>query len=303
MVKTALIICAALIVPAVFVSASAEDRAIPDFASTTFGWLNTSGFDFLLIEGKVAPIGPDPSWHGGVGLPPADFNYQPPKPGRNEGEHVDGDKGPWIVERLGDAENPNLTPWAAAQVRMHNDLVRHGRRAFSAMSRCWPGGGPPGQLLFFAEPLYFIQTPEEVWILWQRDHLVRRIFLNRGHSENRKPSWFGKSVGHYENGELVVDTIGIAERQYSFVDNYRTPHTKELHTVERWKVLAGGKEIEATITIEDAGAFKKPWSGLVRWAKFNRPMGETACHENNENYEQFLHISEYPMPEAKTSDF
>jgi hypothetical protein len=71
-------------------------------------------------------------------------------------------------------------PWAAAQMRMHNELVSKGRRAFSAMSRCWPGG--PAQLLFNAEPLYFIQTPQEVWILWQRDHLVRRVFLNRGHT-------------------------------------------------------------------------------------------------------------------------
>jgi hypothetical protein len=44
---------------------------------------------------------------------------------------------------------------------MHNELVRDGRRAFSAMSRCWPGGGP-GQLLFGAVPIYFIQTPHEV---------------------------------------------------------------------------------------------------------------------------------------------
>jgi hypothetical protein len=29
------------------------------------------------------------------------------------------------------------------------------------MSRCWPGG--PAQLLFNAEPLYFIQTPQVVW--------------------------------------------------------------------------------------------------------------------------------------------
>jgi len=85
--------------------------------------------------------------------------------------------GPWNIERLSDVENTNLTPRAAAQMSMHNELVSKGRRAFSAMSRCWPGG--PAQLLFNAEPLYFIQTPREVWILWQRDHLVRRVFLNR----------------------------------------------------------------------------------------------------------------------------
>jgi hypothetical protein len=31
-----------------------------------------------------------------------------------------------------------------------------------------------------------------------------------------KPSWFGESVGRYENGELVVDAIGLAEHPYGF---------------------------------------------------------------------------------------
>ena len=48
----------------------------------------------------------------------------------------------------------------------------NGRHA-QAMSRCWPGG--PAQVLFNAEPIYFVQTPHQIWILWQRDHLVRRI--------------------------------------------------------------------------------------------------------------------------------
>jgi hypothetical protein len=184
---------------------------------------------------------------------------------------------------------------------MHNELVSHGRRAFSAMSRCWPGG--PAQLLFNAEPIYFIQTPQEVWILWQRDHLVRRVYLNREHSTNPKPSWFGESVGHYENGELVIDTIGFAEHPYSFVDNWRTPHTKDLHMVERWKLVDGGNAIEATVTFDDSEAFNAPWSGRVRWTKLNGPIVESVCPENNENYQKILGLSEYPMPEAKTPDF
>jgi hypothetical protein len=74
----------------------------------------------------------------------------------------------------------------------------------------------------------------------------------------------GESVGHYENAELVIDTIGFAEHQYSFVDNWRTPHTKDLHVVERWKIVDGGNAIEATVTVDDPGAFNAPWSGLVR---------------------------------------
>ncbi len=274
MFKTSLL-CGAALIASVGLAAGAgtPESAIPNFSAAAFGWQPITFLDFEPIAGKVAPIGPDPTY----------------SPGRG-------------IERLSDAENPNLKPWAAAQMRMHNDLVRNGHRAFNAQSRCWPGGGP-GQLLFVAEPVYFIQTPQEIWIIWQRNQQVRRVYLNREHSENPKPSWFGESIGRYENGELVVDTVGFVEHPYSFVDNYRTPHTKDLHVVERWKIVDGGNAVEATVTVEDPGAFNAPWSGMARWQKVNRPMIESICAENNLNYEIFFKLKEYPMPEAKTPDF
>ena len=274
MFKTSLL-CGAALIASVGLAAGAgtPESAIPNFSAAAFGWQPTTFLDFEPIAGKLAPIGPDPTY----------------SPGRG-------------IERLSDAENPNLKPWAAAQMRMHNDLVRNGHRAFNAQSRCWPGGGP-GQLLFVAEPVYFIQTPQEVWIIWQRNQQVRRVYLNREHSENPRPRWFGESIGRYENGELVVDTIGFVEHPYSFVDNYRTPHTKDLHVVERWKIVDGGNALEAAVTVEDPGAFNAPWSGMARWQKVNRPMIESICAENNLNYEIFFKLREYPMPEAKTPDF
>jgi hypothetical protein len=250
--------------------AQSEERDIPDLMSSEFGWSPASGLFFLPVEGKVAPVGRGPAVEG--------------------------------IERLSDADNPNLTPWAADRMRMHNELVKNGHRAFSAQSRCWPGG-VPGQLVFIAEPIYFIQTPKEVRIIWERDHHIRRILLNQEHSANPKPSWFGESVGHYENGELVIDTIGIAEKEYSFVDNYATPHTKDIHVVERWRIADGGKTLEATVTVDDPGAFKAPWSGRVRWQKINRGMEEWICAENNLGYEELFKLPEYPMPVANALDF
>ena len=273
MFKTALSCSAALIAFFAVGSAApaqAEESAIPNLMSADFGWQPASGLNFLRVEGKVAPVG----------------------------------RGPVLerIERLSDADNPNLTPWAADRMRMHNELVKNGHRAFSAQSRCWPGG-VPGQLLFIAEPIYFIQTPQEVWIIWERDHHVRRIYLNREHSLKPKPSWFGESVGRYENGELIIDTIGLAEHEYSFVDNYTTPHTKDLHVVERWKIVDGGNTLEATVAVDDPGAFKAPWSGKVRWQKTNHAMEEWVCAENNLGYEELFKLPEYPMPAENKPDF
>jgi len=73
--------------------------------------------------------------------------------------------------------------------------------------------------------------------------------------------------------------------------------------VERWKVSDRGNAIEATVTVDDPGTFNASWSGLVRWTKMNGAMIESVCAENNRNYETFLKLPEYPMPEATTPDF
>jgi hypothetical protein len=260
---------------------AAENAIVPTFASAESGWLLQGGIDFRPIPGKVPPISFDPAY--------------PQRPGNQRG----------VMERMSDAENPNLKPWAQELMRKYNQDVLHGHRAFSSQSRCWPGG-TPGQLLFPAEPVYFVQTPKEVWILWQRQQEVRRIYLDVPHSVNPKPSWFGESIGHYENGELVVDTISFLDKhEFDFVDNWRTPHTKDMHVVERFRLIDGGRGLEATVIVDDPGTFNQPWSGTVRWQRVNRGrMLESICAENNEAFEKyFVNLREYPMPEAKMTDF
>jgi hypothetical protein len=114
------------------------------------------------------------------------------------------------------------------------------------------------------------------------------------------PSWYGESVGHYEDGDtLVVDTIGISTK--SFVDNYRTPHTGRLHVVERFRLIDGCKMLEDFITVDDPGAFTTPWSAVQRFRRQNpRVMVEDVCAENNYNY---FNYDVAPLPEAAKPDF
>jgi hypothetical protein len=54
--------------------------------------------------------------------------------------------------------------------------------------------------------------------------MVRHISLTDKPSLDVKPSWFGESIGHYENRDtLVVDTVGVSTR--TRIDSYQTPHT------------------------------------------------------------------------------
>jgi hypothetical protein len=62
-----------------------------------------------------------------------------------------------------------------------------------------------------------------------------------------------------------------------------------------------GTRLEAEFTADDPGTFTKPWAGKMRWQKVSRgPMIESNCAENNANY---FNLDEWPMPEAKATDF
>jgi len=259
-------------------SGAAQTGAAPNFTFIDSGWLLQGGTDYQVPTSGTPPITNDPKY---------------PHVGNNQ-------NGLQPTERIADVTNPILKPWAAAQMKQRNEEILKGKRGFVAQSRCWPGG-VPAQMLYPAEPIFFIQTPKEVWIIWQRDQHVRRIYLNRPHSTNPKPTWMGESVGHYEGDSLVVDTIGFVQHPLSYVDNYRTPHTKDLHVTERWHVANDGR-LEMEFTAEDPGTFNAPWSGRLRWQKVSRgPMIESICAENNgANY---FNLDEWPMPEAKTRDF
>ena len=264
-------------------AAQAGDERIPQFASTRFGWqTNLEDWQDPPPGSGHGPIRNDPRY-------PYLSNYEANRQGKQ----------PTI--RITNSDDPILKPWAQQQIKHSNEELLSGERQvpFTAQSRCWPGG-VPGQLLYPFEPVYFIQTPKEVWMIWQRDHVVRRVFLNRPHSQNVQPSWFGESVGHYENGDtLVVDTIGLSTYK-SYIDNFRTPHTEQEHVVERFTIAPDGKSMTAIARVEDPAAYNGPITMKEFWFKANVPMLETVCPENNED---FFHQNLYAIPEATTQDF
>jgi len=201
--------------------------------------------------------------------------------------------------RIADLSNPILQPWAAEQMRKANEAVLAGGVAFRPRERCLPGGVPEFVIYALVEPFYFLQTPREVTIINRGGPEIRRVYLNVPHSLHVKPSCYGESVGHYEGGDtLVVDTIGLSTKSY--VDNYRTPHTEQLHVVERFKMSPDGKSMEDFITVDDPGAFTRPWSGSQRFNLERSPLEESVCAENNVD---FFHYDVVPLPQAGKPDF
>jgi hypothetical protein len=252
--------------------AAAQQKASPpDFSANQAGWI-TMGGDLLPVPGSPKPITWDPA-----------HPYVPNNVGKQP------------TYRIADLTNPLLKPWVVERMKKDNDEVLAGKIAYTARSSCRPAGTPAFMLIGGFQPLFFLQTPKEVWMVYSGDAQVRRVYLDVPHSANPKPSYYGESVGHYEGDTLVVDTIGLNDK--TFIDNYRTPHTEKLHVIERWRMIDGGNRMEVMVRIEDPDTFNEPWSAVQHYRRVSQEMQEEACAENN------AHLFDYHIPVAEKPDF
>ena len=272
-------------------------------------------------QATIPNFAPDPetSWY-----PPGPFgdNFLPPESGAgpvmSPPDHpyrpndLDGqaDAASKPTYRVADLSNPILTPWAIEQMKPWNEMALSGEKVpFTARERCYPPGVPAWNVFRRVAPpmIFFAQTPEIVWMIWRSDMQVRRVYMNVPHSPNPKPTWHGESVGHYEGGDtLVVDTIALLAHPLSFVDNYRTPHTDQLHVVERFRLVDGGEAIDVKIHVEDPGAFTRPWNAVQRLSRTTTRgrLEESSCAELGLTPGgDYFGLQAVPIPQASSPDF
>jgi hypothetical protein len=179
---------------------------------------------------------------------------------------------------IGDYTNPILQPWAAEVVKKEGDRQLAGGPSLTSAAMCRPSGVP--DVFTLIGSLEMLQGANEVVFLYQRDNQSRHIYLNRQHATDREPSYYGDSVGHYEDDTLVVDTIGMNDK--TATDRFGTPHTKALHVIERYRIVNEGKTLQDIFTVDDPGAFTTTWSGVLNYKRARVPkVEEEVCAENN----------------------
>jgi len=149
---------------------------------------------------------------------------------------------------------------------------------------CMPAGVPRMAADFAWRFVQWPTTkPTHIWLLYEGNmHSYRQIFLDgRKHPEDPTPTWFGHSIGWWEGDTLVIDTVGFNDRFW--FDRRGTPHTEQLHTVERW-TRTSFTTLEREVTIDDPGAYTRPWT-----VRFTATLGEPGseiieyvCIENNQ---------------------
>jgi len=155
-----------------------------------------------------------------------------------------------------------LTPWGEALGNTHKagDGIRMApiEDINDPLSTMGDPEGFPRNLLFELRPFQFVQTPNQVLMLYMFEKRWRVVWTDgRELPKDPDPRWYGYSVGHWEDDyTFVVNSNGTDER--TWLDNAGNPHSNDLKVEERYHRVSQNT-LELTVTLDDPKAYTKPW--------------------------------------------
>ena len=170
----------------------------------------------------------------------------------------------------------------------------HGRERYLSFdhalnngARCLPLG--PTRTWQVNYPFRIVQTPELVLIAYELRRTFRIIYTDaREHPDIifDYPEWMGHSVGRYEDGALVFETVGINPR--TDIDNQGHEHSDRLRLVEKIRKTEQGT-LDWAITIEDPEFYTEPFTLTKTFDPLedDRVMDYT-CTENEKDVQHLV---------------
>ena len=155
---------------------------------------------------------------------------------------------------------PPLQPGAKA-IYEENELglppADRARDELDPVIYCMPHGIP--RIMAGNQPFEMIQTPSQVYLLFEAWQMQRRIYLDGRQMPEAYPHTFmGFSTGKYDGDTLVVETVGLND--LTWLDRSGIPHSDALRVTERIRRPAQDT-LEIAFLFDDPKAFTKPWEG------------------------------------------
>lgn len=103
-----------------------------------------------------------------------------------------------------------------------------------------------------------ITLREEYW------EIDRTVYMDgRGHPENGPRTNQGHSIGHWEDGVLVVDTTLFEDHGYG--NGSGIPSGAQKHIVERYALSEDGRNVSITYVLEDPEYLAAPVTDTRQW--------------------------------------
>lgn len=172
-------------------------------------------------------------------------------------------------------------PWAE---QLRDERVADGMKD-NPDANCLPMGHM--QLHLHPQPRKIIQTPAVIVMLYEGNAGIRQIFTDGRASPNNDPWpwWYGYSVGHWEEDELVVTTTHL--RDGGWLDVNGSPFTDQGRIIERFRRPDYG-HMEVDITIDDSTAYTEPFTVRVNHRiMLDTELIEFICNENEKSTRYF----------------
>ena len=170
-------------------------------------------------------------------------------------------------------------PFSAAGLAVYNKrqaAATAGNPIRQPADDCMPHGVPAAARL--PTPLQVIQTPGQTTIIQEASRTVRIIFMDEPQAKAPTPTFMGHSVGHWEGATLVVDTTGLRP---NWLDPSGAPAGAQMHVVERFRKIAGGRQLEDVFTIADPEYYTRTWTArrVYDWHP-DEHVQEYVCEES-----------------------
>ena len=149
--------------------------------------------------------------------------------------------------------------------------------------RCLMGSGgshgPPMMNAAYNNNYLIMQGEDTVLILSEMIHTPRVVRLGGEHKPDGVHHWAGDSVGHYEDGALVVRTTNF-HPESGFRQGAAMYISPDATVTERFSRLD-----DATLLyefeIDDPDIYRRVWKGRMPLRAAEGPIYEYACHEAN----------------------
>jgi hypothetical protein len=183
--------------------------------------------------------------------------------------------GLWYGEEIADAGKAVLKPWAAA-IKAQRD-GSEGKDY--PQSFCLPMGITEMNRF---DVWQIVQTPTVLTMISGVDNPGHRLIYTDGRPRPRDngPTWYGRSIAHWDGDTLVIDTVGFNDKTWLASNN---PHPEKLHVIERYRRPDLGR-LEIELTLEDPDAFEQPWV-IEKTAELaqDQELIEYICNENEKD--------------------
>ena len=130
-----------------------------------------------------------------------------------------------------------------------------------------------------------VQTDATITLRYGFMDIERTVYLDMDeHPADIEPSRAGHSIGRWEDGDLVVDTVGFADGFIVAGPGGVAKHSDQLHAVERFSYDAATQGLTRTYWAEDPLYFNGRYTGEDTVFVSNVPFEPYSCLELKDDY-------------------